>query len=50
MLETLRDIPGHCRLETTWGLPSTASFDVHVRWSGARLEDTLATLRHALAA
>ena len=50
LLETLRRIPYRCRVESAWGLPGPASFDAHVRWSAARLEDILATLRHCLAA
>jgi hypothetical protein len=50
LLETLRALPRHGPLQTAWGLPGPDAFDRHVRWSGARLEDILATLRHALAA
>ncbi|SEL62938.1 hypothetical protein SAMN05444413_11249 [Roseivivax marinus] len=50
LLETLREIPTCCRLETAWGLPGPDTFDRHVRWSGARLEDIVATLNRALAA
>lgn len=50
LLETIRQIPCHCRLETAWGLSGPAPFDTHVRWSAARLQDILATLRHCLAA
>lgn len=50
LLETVRVIPSRCRLQTAWGLPGLDTIDRHVRWSGARLDDILATLRHALAA
>ncbi|MFU8863264.1 MAG: hypothetical protein ACNA7O_05065 [Rhodobacterales bacterium] len=50
LLEAVRAIPIRCRLETAYGLPGPAAFDAHVRWSGARLEDILATLSRALAA
>ncbi|WP_432256605.1 hypothetical protein [Limimaricola sp. AA108-03] len=50
LLETLHIIPGRCRSETAWGMPGPAPFDAHLRWSGARLEDILATLRRALMA
>ncbi|SDY82751.1 hypothetical protein [Citreimonas salinaria] len=50
LLETLREIPSRCRLETAWGLSGPASFDTHLRWSAARLEDIIATLDRALAA
>lgn len=48
LLETLRAFPRSCRLETAWGLPGQDTIDQHVRWSGARLEDILATLNYAL--
>jgi hypothetical protein len=48
LLATLRAIPSRCALETAWGLPGPASFDTHLRWSGARLQDIVATLRRAL--
>lgn len=48
LLETLRALPSRCRLETAWGLPGLEAFDTHVRWSGARVEDVLATLDRAL--
>ncbi len=50
LLETLRALPSRCRLETAWGLPGPDAVDAHVRWSGARVEDVLATLNRALAA
>lgn len=50
LLEAVRAMPSRCRLETACGLPGPAALDVHVRWSGARLEDILATLRRAVAA
>ena len=50
LLETLRAIPSGCRLATAWGLPGSAPFHSHLRWSAARLTDILATLDHALAA
>ena len=49
LLETVRGIPVRGRLATAYGLPGPETFDRHVRWSGARLEDLLATLKHALA-
>lgn len=49
LLNTLRTIPSRCRLETAYGLPGPDTFDRHLRWSGARLEDILATLCRALA-
>ena len=50
LLESVRSIPICTPLQTAWGLPGPDAFDRHVRWSGARIEDILATLRHALAA
>ena len=50
LLEVVIDIPMSCRLETAWGLPGSAPFDMHVRWSGARLTDIVAALDRALAA
>lgn len=50
LLETLRDLPSRCQLQTAWGLPGQNAVDTHVRWSGARVEDVLATLNYALAA
>jgi hypothetical protein len=50
LLETLRALPSRCLLETAWGLPGPDAVDTHVRWSGARVEDVLATLDRALAA
>ncbi|MGR3454584.1 hypothetical protein [Pseudooceanicola sp.] len=47
--ETLRSLPSRCSLETAWGLPGRDTVDTHVRWSGARIEDVLATLDRALA-
>jgi hypothetical protein len=49
LLENVRGIPARGRLATAYGLPGPEAFDRHVRWSGARLEDLLATLKHALA-
>src|SRR6056297_1321328 len=50
LLGNLRDMS--CRQATisAWGGPGPAAFDTHVRWSGARLEDIVATLKRALAA
>lgn len=48
MLETLRGIPNNYLFQTAWGLPGPEVFDWHVRWSGTRLQDTLAALRQAL--
>ena len=50
LLGTLRDMS--CRQGTisAWGLPGPATFDMHLRWSGARVEDIALTLRRALAA
>ncbi|MEY8843501.1 hypothetical protein AB9K41_31135 [Cribrihabitans sp. XS_ASV171] len=50
LLETLRRIPVRCCLVTAWGRPDPAFFDVHDRWSDARLAIILATLDRALAA
>jgi hypothetical protein len=50
LLETLRAMPHHCRLQTAWGLPGKDALEAHVRWSGARVEDMLSTLRRALTA
>ncbi|WP_297543643.1 hypothetical protein [Roseovarius sp.] len=49
LLGTLRGMS--CRQGTisAWGLPGPAAFDMHVRWSGARLEDITITLERALA-
>lgn len=49
LLEAVSAIPDRCRLETAYGMPGPAAFDAHVRWSGARLEDMVSTLRHAMA-
>lgn len=49
LLETMRGLPSRCQLQTAWGLPGPDAVDRHVRWSGARLEDILATLNRALA-
>lgn len=48
ILEKVRDIPCRCGLQNAFGPPGPAPFDTHVRWSGARLEDIIATLEHAL--
>ena len=50
LLATVRGIPSRCQLETAWGLPGPDAFETHIRWSGARLEDILATLVYALEA
>jgi hypothetical protein len=50
LLETVSGIPSRYRLATAYGIPGPDAFDRHVVWSGARLEDILATIRHALAA
>ncbi|MBJ3764639.1 hypothetical protein ILP92_18050 [Maribius pontilimi] len=50
LLETLRALPSRCFLETAWGLPGPDAVDTHVRWSGARVEEVLATVDRALAA
>jgi hypothetical protein len=50
LLGTLRDMSCHQSTISAWGLPGPAAFDMHVRWSGARLEDITITLERALAA
>ncbi|MFW2545655.1 hypothetical protein ACN2XU_23785 [Primorskyibacter sp. 2E107] len=50
LLETLRGMSCRQGTVSAWGLPGPAAFDVHLRWSAARLTDILATLRHTLAA
>ena len=49
ILDVVRRIPSRCRLVTATGLPGPNSFDQHVRWCGARLEDITLTLQRALA-
>ncbi|MBB3711777.1 hypothetical protein FHS00_001348 [Limimaricola variabilis] len=49
LLDTVSEIPSRCRLTTAYGLPGPAPFDRHVLWSGARLQDIVATLHRALA-
>lgn len=49
ILDTVRGISCRQGTVSAWGIPGPASFDTHVRWSAARLEDIVATLRHCLA-
>jgi len=48
MIEALRALPSRCTLQTAFGLPGPDSFDRHVCWSGARLEDVLKILNQVL--
>ena len=49
ILETLRGISCNQTTVSAWGLSGPASFDVHLRWSAARLQEIVGTLRWALA-
>ena len=48
MIEALRALPSRCTLQTAFGLPGPDTFDRHVCWSGARLEDVLENLNRVL--
>ncbi len=48
LLEVVRNIPMGCRLASAWGPEGPAAFDVHVRWTGARLEEITKVLSFAL--
>lgn len=48
ILETLRNVSYNQSTVSAWGLPGPASFDVHLRWSAARLQDIIAALQWAL--
>lgn len=48
VLESLLKISCRQGTVSAWGLPGRDAFDVHLRWSAARLTDIIATLRHSL--
>ena len=48
MMRALRAIPSRCRLQTAFGLPGPHTFEQHVCWSGARLEDVIKVLDQIL--
>lgn len=48
LLETFRTFPSHFEPQHAWSLPRCDGFEQRVCWSGARIEETLATVRHAL--
>lgn len=50
LLESLRALPSQCEIQTASEIPGPESFERHLCWSGARIEETLVTLHHALAA
>lgn len=48
IFETLHNVSYNQSTVSAWGLPGPASFDVHLRWSAARLQDIISTLQWAL--
>jgi len=48
LLETFRTFPNHFEPQHAWSLPGCDRFEQQVCWSGARIEENLATVCHAL--
>ena len=48
LLETFRTFPSDLEPQNAWSLPGCDGFEQQVRWSGARIEENLATVCHAL--